>query len=267
MKLSVAYSPCPNDTFMFYGLAKKIVDIKDFEFEIRLHDIETLNRKAFDRTFKITKLSFHAWLLLKDRYRLLRCGAALGHGCGPLIVTRKEMDRSELSSCRIAVPGEYTTGNLLLSLWAPEARNRSFVPFNRIMDMVENGEADAGVIIHEGRFILPQRKLHCLVDLGDWWEKKTGCPTPLGCIAARRSLDDDVTGRFEDVLESSIHYALLNPEKTNNYVRSHAQELKNPVIHQHIQTYVNPFTLELGDEGHRAIAKLEELARAAGVIP
>jgi len=251
---------------MFYALAGGIVDIGNFEFDIQLHDIESLNRMAFEDQFEISKLSFHTWLFLKDRWQLLRCGAALGRGCGPLVITKDKMKCRELSRCKIAVPGEYTTAHLLLNLWAPEARNRVFVPFNRIMDMVDRGEADAGVIIHEGRFLLPERNLLCLVDLGEWWEAETGLPLPLGCIAARRSLGDEVIARFENILENSIRYALLHPDSTMDYVCLHAQEMKNSIIHQHIETYVNTFSLDLGEEGWRAVCKLEEMARIAGVI-
>ena len=271
MKLSVAYSPCPNDTFAFYGLAEGRVDLPSASFggkldiDVRLHDVETLNRMAFDRVYDVTKLSFHAWLQVKDDYRLLQAGAALGRGCGPLVVVRDRPDRSWPSLGRIAVPGEHTTAHLLLRLWAPEARDRVFVPYDRIMAMVANGDVDAGVIIHEGRFTYRQRGLACLVDLGDWWESQTGLPIPLGCIAARETLGAERIAACEEMIGRSLRFALDNPTAPLPYVRQHAQELDDDVIRQHIELYVNEFSLDLGETGRAAIAALETLARKAGI--
>ena len=273
MKLSVAYSPCPNDTFAFCGLAEGRVELPaaafggTLEVDVRLHDVETLNRMAFDRIYDVTKLSFHAWLHVRADYRLLRVGAALGRGCGPLVVVRAPPARSRPTFGRIAVPGEHTTAHLLLRLWAPEARDRVFVPYDRIMEMVANGDVDAGVIIHEGRFVYRQRGLACLVDLGDWWESQTGLPIPLGCLAARESLGAGRIAACEEMIERSLRFALSNPAAPLPYVRRHAQELDDDVIRQHIQLYVNEFTLDLGETGRAAVAALEALARRAGIGP
>ncbi|RKX44411.1 MAG: 1,4-dihydroxy-6-naphthoate synthase [Verrucomicrobia bacterium] len=256
-----AYSPCPNDTFIFCQLAQ------DRDIDVHLHDVETLNRMAFEERFDITKLSFHAWLLLQDKYQLLKVGAALGRGCGPLVISRQDAGdtyRRHLAG-PVAVPGEYTTAHLLLRLWNPELKNRVFMPFDQIMDAVASGKADAGIIIHEGRFVFEERGFQCLEDLGEWWEGETGLPIPLGCIAAKKSLGSERIAEFEARLKSSIQTAFDDPASTTDYVKAHAQELEDTVIRKHIETYVNDFTLDLGEEGRAAINKLNELAKAAGV--
>ncbi|RKX36967.1 MAG: 1,4-dihydroxy-6-naphthoate synthase, partial [Verrucomicrobia bacterium] len=243
------------------------------DIETHLHDVETLNRLAFEERFDITKLSFHAWLLVQDKYQLLNIGSALGRGCGPLVICGKDayplvqQHLSHLRKCdRIAVPGEYTTAHLLLRLWNPEIRNRIFMPFDQIMDAIESGEADTGVIIHEGRFVFEERGFQCLEDLGEWWEGETGLPIPLGCIAVKKSLGAERIGEIEQRLRRSIQTALDDPGSTSEYVKAHAQELDDDVIQQHIETYVNDFTLDLGAEGRAAIEKLKQMAENAGII-
>ena len=257
-KLSCAYSPCPNDTFIFGHLAQQKV------WEMHLHDVETLNRWAFEERFDITKLSFHAWLHLQDRYQLLSVGAALGRGCGPLLITQKPEKFSK--DWKIAVPGKFTTAHLLLRLWNPAVENVVFMPFNQIMDAVERGEVDAGVIIHEGRFVYAERGFQCLEDLGQWWEHTTQLPIPLGCIAAKKSLGAGKITEIEQELRESIQLAFENPDLVTDYVRENAQELEDVVVREHISTYVNDFSVDLGKEGHFAIAKLEQLACAAGIV-
>jgi 1,4-dihydroxy-6-naphthoate synthase len=257
-KLSCAYSTCPNDTFIFCRLAHEP------DIDVHLHDVETLNRMAFEETFDVTKLSFHAWLLLQDKYQLLNVGAALGRGCGPLVITPKAQSLKPNAS--IAVPGEYTTAHLLLRLWNPSLTTRIFMPFDQIMDAVASGKADAGVIIHEGRFVYGERGFQCLEDLGDWWEVETGLPIPLGCIAAKMSLGAKRVAEFEQRLKGSIQSAFGDPGSTTEYVKAHAQELDDDVIREHIKTYVNDFTLDLGEEGRAAINKLQQMAKDAGII-
>ena len=256
--ISCGYSPCPNDTFIFCRLAQEA------DIEPHLHDVETLNRRAFDGKYDVTKLSFHAWLLVRDTYQLLHAGAALGRGCGPLVIRKSEEALRPESI--VAVPGEYTTAHLLLRLWRPDLKNRVFMPFDRIMDAVASGEVDAGVIIHEGRFIYKERGFHCLQDLGAWWEAETGQPIPLGCIAAKKSLGPERIAGFEQRLKASIEFALRDPDSTRAYVKTHAQELDDDVIRKHIETYVNNFSLDLGFEGRAAINKLQEMAKDAGII-
>lgn len=257
-KLSCAYSPCPNDTFIFCQLAQ------DSDVETHLHDVETLNRWAFEGKFDLTKLSFHAWLLVRDTYQLLNVGAALGRGCGPLVISKSEEALN--SESVVAVPGEYTTAHLLLRLWRPELKNRVFMPFDQIMEAVSSGEVDAGVIIHEGRFVYQEHGFRCLQDLGEWWETETGQLIPLGCIAAKKSLGAARIAEIERRLRDSIEVAFKDPDSTKNYVATHAQELSEAVTREHIKTYVNDFTLDLGAEGHAAIEVLQKMARNAGII-
>jgi 1,4-dihydroxy-6-naphthoate synthase len=271
VKLTFAYSPCPNDTFTFYGLAKGLIKSPPdhtgggYEIETRLYDVETLNRMAFDGAHDVTKLSFHAWLQLRESYQLLRVGTTLGHGCGPLVVVKAPLGDPRAPLGRVAIPGEHTTAHLLFRLWAPEERNVVFVPFDRIMGMVAAGEVDAGVIIHEGRFVYGQRGLACRVDLGEWWEGQTGLPIPLGCIAARKGLGKDCIAACETMIEASLRLALGNPSLPQAYVKQHAQELDDDVVRNHIATYINDFSLELGPTGREAIAVLEERARGMGI--
>lgn len=256
--VNIGYSTCPNDTFIFCKLAKKP------DFVMHLHDVETLNEWAFKEKLDVTKLSFHAWLLVQENYELLSCGSALGRGCGPLVITKGQAALTEDSV--IAVPGEFTTAHLLLRLWNPNLKNRIFMPFDKIMEAVESGQADAGVIIHEGRFVYQEQGFQCLEDLGDWWENKTGQPIPLGCIAAHKRLGAEKISEIEQQLKDSIQHAFDDPESTKDYVKEHAQELADNVTTEHIKTYVNNFTLNLGDEGRAAIEVLQKLAKAAGVI-
>ncbi|MBT8042271.1 MAG: 1,4-dihydroxy-6-naphthoate synthase [Pontiella sp.] len=258
--ITVAYSTCPNDTFIFCRLAK------DADIETHLHDVETLNRWALEHKFDVTKLSFHAWLLVQDQYELLQVGAALGRGCGPLVIRKSDGDVALSAESVVAVPGEFTTAHLLLRLWRPDIKNRLFMPFDQIMDAVASGEADAGVIIHEGRFVYKERGFQCVQDLGVWWESETGQPIPLGCIAVRKSLGKERITEIEQRLSESIRAAFENPDSTSGYVKQHAQELEDDVIREHIKTYVNEFTIDLGDEGRAAIQQLQQLARSAGII-
>ncbi len=260
--VTIAYSPCPNDTFIFFRLAQNP------DFSPHLADVETLNREAFSGKYDVTKLSFHAWLLVQENYQLLPVGSALGRGCGPLVICRQDAGDTyrRLPACKVAVPGEYTTAHLLLRLWKPELERRIFMPFDQIMSSVESGEVDAGVIIHEGRFIYKERGFECIQDLGEWWEKETGLPIPLGCIAAHKRLGEEKIGEISRLLENSIRAAFDDPASAAEYIKAHAQELDDEVIGAHIKTYVNDFTLDLGEEGHSAIAKLKEMAKAAGII-
>jgi 1,4-dihydroxy-6-naphthoate synthase len=259
-QLTCGYSTCPNDTFIFCQLEKEP------DIEVFLHDVETLNRLAFEERYDITKLSFHAWLRVQESYQLLNVGSALGRGCGPLVIRKSDVSAKLNEDSVVAVPGEFTTAHLLLRLWNPSIKNRIFMPFDQIMDAVESGRAAAGVIIHEGRFVYEERGFQCLEDLGDWWEGKTGLPIPLGCIAVRKNLGQERINEIEQRLSRSIRQAFDDPEATTAYVKMHAQEMDAQVIQKHIETYVNDYTLDLGKEGRDAVAKLQELAQAAGVM-
>ena len=265
-KMTVAYSPCPNDTFVFHDVVTGELLLDGFEIETVLHDVQTLNEMAMKGRFDVTKLSFHAYLLVKEEYQLLRTGAALGYGCGPLVVSSRQIDPWDLAGCRVAVPGELTTSHLLFRLWAPDVADRIFTRYDRIMPMVADGQADVGVIIHEGRFVYQQSGLHLLADLGQWWQEKTNLPIPLGCVAARRSLGGQTIRGFEKLLRNAIENSIASPAGTMEYVREYAQEMDEAVLTKHIATFVNEYSLDLGDDGLAAVGKLEQLAKEAGIL-
>ncbi len=264
--LTMAYSPCPNDTFMFHDVAAGGFARSGYTVTTHLHDVETLNQLALRGTYDLTKVSFHTYLLIREQYQLLNAGAALGFGCGPLLVAKKTIPRSELPRCRVAIPGELTTAHLLLRLWAPAIHEKRFAPYDRVMDMILGGEADCGIIIHETRFVYQDAGLTCLMDLGQWWEQETGYPIPLGCIVARKSLGSSMINDLELLIRNAIRRSFANPGETTGYVGSHAQEISRTVQEQHIRMFVNDFSLDLGEVGQAAIVKLEEMARQAGII-
>lgn len=266
MRLSFAYSPCPNDTFMFYDVAAGNLRLPDHRIGVCMDDVETLNRLAIEGRFDVTKVSFHAYLMIQDQYELLSSGAALGFGCGPLVVSKRDLSSSDLPRARFAIPGELTTANMLLRLWRPEATNTICARYDEIMGMVTGGEADAGVIIHEGRFTYAEAGLRQVVDLGRWWEEETRMPIPLGCIVARKDLGPSLIARVDALLRQSIANALTDPSKSRDYVRQHAQEMATEVIEKHIHTFVNDFSLDLGEQGRLAVAKLQEMARRSGIV-
>ncbi len=263
-KLTIAYSPCPNDTFMFHDIAMRNLALPDCQGEIHIHDVETLNTMALTETFDVTKLSIHAFLKVRDQYEMLNSGAALGYGCGPLIVAASDINN--ISECEVAVPGELTTAHLLFRLWAPEAKNIVFMPFDKIMGAVKNGEVDVGVVIHESRFTYQDMGLQCLTDLGEWWEKKMNLPLPLGCIAARKSLGRDTIESFDEILKQSIENSLADPRKTFSYVREYAQEIDEAIFAKHIETFVNEFSVDIGIKGREAIEMLKQEALKAEIL-
>ncbi|NJD53589.1 MAG: 1,4-dihydroxy-6-naphthoate synthase [Candidatus Methanoperedens sp.] len=265
MKISTGYSPCPNDTFIFYAMTHNKLS-PDLEFSETLKDVETLNRLALQKVFDVTKASFHGFGFLRDDYCLLHSGSALGRGCGPLIVARNGTGQQELSSKKIAIPGKMTTAYLLLQLFAPDAKNIVEMPFDRIMNAVSMGAVDAGLIIHESRFTYPRYNLVKVMDLGEWWENETGLPIPLGGILARRDLGATVIGKIDGLIRQSLEYAIRNPEETVKYIKKNAQELDDDVIEQHIRLYVNDYTRDLGD-GIAAVEKLLKTAEDLKLIP
>lgn len=264
--MRLGFSPCPNDTYMFHGIISGRTPINGWSVAEEIHDVETLNRKAMDGKLDVTKLSFFAWLMLKDRYRLLNAGAAMGYGCGPVLVSLAPIPTRDLRRRRVVLPGEWTTAHLLFRLWAPDAHNRIFTPYDRIMDTIRSGEADGGVIIHESRFTYEKEGFQTIVDLGKWWEDETGLPIPLGCIAARRTLTEETVKAIESSIRSSIRSAMTAPELSLPYIRRHAREISSEVLDLHIHTFVNDFSLDLGDDGRAAVSALEERASKAGII-
>lgn len=259
IELDIGFSPCPNDTFVFDALINRRIDTAPYLFRPWIADVEELNALAFSGARQVTKLSFYAWLLLGSRYLLLDSGAALGYGCGPLLVAGASC--KSLADARIAVPGRYTTAYLLLQLWLGGAgkANVEFVRFDEILPGIAAGRFDAGLVIHEGRFVYQRYNCSRLVDLGEWWEQETGLPIPLGCIAIRRDMASHKEA-VENLIRNSIIQARRNPEAGGDFIRKHAQELDAKVTEQHISLYVNDFTLSLGSAGKDAISALKERA-------
>jgi len=264
--LSLGFSPCPNDTFIFHALVSGLVTAAGLGFEERLEDVETLNRLAGEAALDVSKVSYGAIPHLLRDYVLLRSGGALGRGCGPLVVARPGFAADGLRDARIAIPGRHTTANLLLRLFAPGAAPGVEMVYSEIMPAVERGEMDAGLIIHESRFTYPQHGLAKVVDLGEWWEGATGLPIPLGGILARRDLGEETIRAVDGAIRRSVEHAFAHPADWKDYVRAHAQEMDDAVTQQHIDLYVNRFSIDLGDEGERAIHELFARARAAGII-
>lgn len=265
--LTLGYSTCPNDTFLFHALAQGKIDCRGLEFEIHLADVERLNQDAEDGRLDVTKLSFAAIGHLRERYALLHSGAALGRGCGPLIVAKPGFDPSCLDRVSIAVPGMRTTAAMLLGLYLSRVPACEPMTFDRIMPAVSRGDYAAGVIIHEGRFTFQDHGLVALADLGRWWEDDTGLPIPLGGIAVRRDLGPEVAQRVEAAIRDSVAYAFAHPEASDGYIRTHAQEMEDHVVRKHIELYVNEFTLDLGETGVAAVAELFRRGIGAGVLP
>lgn len=284
--MTIGYSPCPNDTFIFYGLTHGKIDLPGIELAApELQDVETLNGWALEGRLDVTKLSFHALGHVLDEYCVLSSGSALGRGCGPLLVARSPLDLSRPGSYRIAIPGRLTTAALLFRLFLSECAQAMDGPvsraprtvqerpelvemrFDTIMAAVQQGQVDAGVIIHESRFTYQQMGLLCLQDLGQWWEQSTGHPIPLGCIAARRSLGRERIMALEGAIRASIEWGFAHPEQCLPYIREHAQELEGRIVQDHIGLYVNDFSLDLGSEGMAAIDAFLERGRAAGILP
>lgn len=267
-KLSLGYSPCPNDTFIFYGMIHKMVDCFGLQFgEPVLDDVESLNLWALEGRLDITKLSCHALGHVLDEYCVLSAGSALGRGCGPLLVTSGNTDGSRIRSGKIAIPGKYTTAALLLQMFLPGCGELVEMRFDRIMDAVRKGEVDAGVIIHESRFTYGEYGLVCLQDLGQWWEDQTGLPIPLGTIVARRSLGAETIDRIDRALAASVRYAFDHPGACMEYIQAHSQEMEETVVQQHIGLYVNDFSIDLGKEGFAAMEEFLARGRQAGALP
>jgi 1,4-dihydroxy-6-naphthoate synthase len=251
--LTIGYSPCPNDTFIFYALTHGKVRVPGISFQERLEDVETLNQLALGGSLDITKISYHALGHLREQYALLRSGSALGRGCGPLIVAKPGTGLADLNKGSIAIPGRLTTAFLLLLLFDPTIRNTPVMTFDRIMDAVSRSEVTAGLIIHESRFTYPLYKLEKLLDLGEWWEQHSGLPIPLGGILGKRTLGRDVLLRVEEGIRQSLRYARLRTSEVMEYCRQHSQEMDEKVMKDHISLYVNDFSLDLGQEARGLI--------------
>lgn len=264
--LSLGYSPCPNDTFIFCAMTRGRISGAPPCREV-LEDIETLNILALKRELDLTKISFHALGHLREHYVLLRAGGALGRGCGPLVVSGAPMSPDRLKGSKIALPGRLTTAALLTRLFDPDLDQLVYLPFDEIMPACARGDVDAGVIIHESRFTFGVYGLSQVIDLGAWWEEETGHPIPLGGILARRELGGAMHARLDRSIRSSIEYAYAHPDEVRPYIRRHAQEMDESVMQQHIDLYVNKYSIQYGEDGEAAIHDLYARAEAAGIIP
>ncbi|WP_134088989.1 1,4-dihydroxy-6-naphthoate synthase [Olivibacter sp. XZL3] len=276
MKLTLGFSPCPNDTFIFDAMIHHKIDTEGLTFDVRYEDVESLNQKTFTGSLDISKLSFHAYAYALNKYTLLDAGSALGFGVGPLLICKKpelvdhilrERDEALVSDLRVAIPGKYTTANFLLGLAFPQLQNKEILLFSDIEAALLKEQVDLGLIIHENRFTYQDKGLHKVIDLGDFWEKETGCPIPLGGIVIKRDIPDDIKTKVNRILKRSVAYAFAHPDAGFDFIRQHAQEMSEEVIYKHIDLYVNKYSLDLGEEGRKAVQVMFEKALQLNLIP
>lgn len=276
MKLSLGFSPCPNDTFIFDAMIHQKIDTEGLSFDVVFDDVETLNQKAFRAELDITKLSFHAYAYLTEKYVLLHAGSALGFGVGPLLICENEDYIStntladlkpQTSDLRIGIPGKYTTANFLLSLAFPEAKNKVEMKFNEIELALLNHQIDMGVIIHENRFTYQEKGLKKIIDLGEFWENLTQGPIPLGGIMVKRELPENIKQKVNRIIKRSVNYAFDHPESGMDFICSLSQEMSKEVINKHIELYVNKFSIDLGEVGRKAVHTFFDEAHKLGIIP
>lgn len=266
MKLTLGFSPCPNDTFIFDAMVNGKINTHGIEFDYVMEDVETLNVWAAAGKLDITKLSYNTFLHTVNQYALLHSGSALGEGVGPLLVSASPLDLDNIADFKIAIPGFKTTANLLLSLAFPDATNKTELVFSEIEAAVLSGAYDAGLIIHEGRFTYQQKGLHKLIDLGDWWERTTSAAIPLGGIVIRRSFDKELSARIDGIIKESLAYSWQQYPRLSSFITENAQEMEEDVMRKHIQLYVNDYTTDLGPTGRKAINTLFDRAVAGGLL-
>ena len=264
--LSLAISPCPNDTFVFYAIIHGRIDLEGLKFDVKMHDVETLNHMALAGGSDMIKVSFFTYLLVQRNYLLLDSGSAMGFGNGPLLISKKDFKIEDMPQLTVAVPGRYTTANMLFSIAAPVVKKKEFLLFSLIEDAVLSGKVDAGVIIHENRFTYQDKGLQNILDLGSYWEQLTGSPIPLGGILVRNGLGYNIINKLNRIMYRSVEYAMKHPEETMPFVREHAQEMDEEVMRKHIGLYVNQNTLSMGTGGKVALTKLQKIAREKGLL-
>lgn len=267
MKLTLGFSPCPNDTFIFDAMVHGRIDTEGLEFDYHLADVEELNRNAFAGLSDITKISSFAYAFAAKDYQILDSGGAMGYRNGPLLIARKKINLAELKDMRIAIPGKHTTANLLFTIAWPEARNKTEFLFSRIEDALLNNQADAGLIIHETRFSYFRRGLVKVADMGEYWEKLTGLPIPLGAIVVHRRIPADIALKVNRIIRRSLEYAFRDAIYAYDFVKENASDMDSNVMNNHIKLYVNSFSLDLGKDGKRAINELYRIAGERGIIP
>lgn len=261
MKLTLGFSPCPNDTFIFDALVNKKIDTEGLEFDVVLQDVETLNQWALEGKLDVTKLSFPAFFKSLEYYTLLNAGSALGKGVGPILITdsQQEITNEEINQASIALPGANTTANLLFSFAYPEAKDKRFMLFSAIEEALVNKETDLGVIIHENRFTYQQKGLRKVKDLGEYWEERMELPLPLGGIAINQWVKRSLALKVNELIRKSLDFAFKNYPLISDYVKQHSQEMSEDVMRQHIDLYVNNYSLDLGEEGKLAIESLYQV--------
>lgn len=267
MKLTLGFSPCPNDTFIFDALVNKKIDTQGIDFEVAYADVEQLNRWAMEGKLDITKLSFHAYAYCIQNYVLLNSGSALGNNCGPMLIARNPLRTEDINIAKIAIPGKMTTANFLLGILYPQAKNKVEKVFSAIEGDVLNGNVDMGLIIHENRFTYQKKGLHKVTDLGEEWETKTHSPIPLGGIFIKRSIGTEIQHKVDSLIRQSIEFAFANPDSSRDYVKQHSQEMEDDVIAQHINLYVNKYSVDLGNDGMRAIETMFQIGKENKIIP
>jgi len=274
MKLTLGFSPCPNDTFIFDALIHHKIDTEGLSFEVCYDDVETLNQKALRGELDITKLSFHAFAYVANQYALLDAGSALGFGVGPLLISKNHFEGPDApqlqnpnATLKVGIPGKYTTANFLLGIAYPHLRNKQELVFSEIESALLQEEIDLGLIIHENRFTYQDKGLTKIVDLGDYWEKLTGCAIPLGGIVINRNLDREIRLKVNRLVRQSVEFAFAHPKSGIDFIRQHAQAMEENVMYKHIELYVNKYSINLGEEGRKAVDTLFKLAQERGIIP
>ena len=267
MSHTLAFSPCPNDTFMFWAMLHQQVDTSGCKFDVTLRDIEQLNNAAVDHAFDMIKISYAVYPMVSDFYQLLTAGSALGFGNGPLLISRRKIYPDEIPFLRVAIPGIHTTANMLFSIAYPDVKNKKTYLFSDIEEVVCSDEADAGLLIHETRFTYEQKGLRKIMDLGEYWENETSLPLPLGAIAVRRDLDSDTKARLNRTLSDSVRFAMQHPDKPADFIARHAQAMDMNVCRQHIGLYVNDFSIDLGEKGKLAAETLFTRGREVHFFP
>jgi 1,4-dihydroxy-6-naphthoate synthase len=267
MKLTLGFSPCPNDTFIFDAMVHGRIDTEGLEFDYFLSDVEELNRKAIATEVDISKISYHAYAYVAQNYLILDSGSALGYNNGPILISKHDIGTSDLERRKIAIPGKFTTANLLFSIAWPDAKNKVEYLFSDIDSAIVNEEVDAGLIIHETRFTYYKKGLHRLADLGEFWEQLTGLPIPLGAIVINRNIPEDIALKVNRILRKSLEYAYKDSFASYDFVAGNAKEMDSTIMNNHIKLFVNEFSLDLGVKGRDAINGLFRIAGEKGVIP
>jgi len=266
MYIKLAFSPCPNDTFIFDAMVHGKIDTEGLGFDYRMDDVESLNRLALAGTIDMVKISYHAWLYLTNQYILLNSGSALGFGNGPLLIAKHEFPVEKLKQITVAIPGEYTTAHLLFRIAFPEIEGKQFMIFSKIEDAILAGRVDAGVIIHENRFTYEQKGLKKIIDLGQNWESLTKSPIPLGGIVVRKTFKEEIIAKLQRIMHRSVIHALEHPANAMPFVRCNAKEMDEEVMKKHINLYVNDFSVDLGTAGKKAVSQLLHIARERGLV-